>query len=579
MHARRTLVLFLITALCLAGAMQSQAADITTVSGKVYLDSNGNGKLDAGEKGIPGVRVTDGIDFATTDADGAYTITIVDDYIIPYRPARTISVCWPTGKWPTSRWWHRLSEITDAKAVLFGLRDDEQKLPFVFLHTSDDHGSGRMYAEHYSHDARLMKPLAKFIFNTGDMGYATPGGADQMFRSIASNAADFPIPMFITPGNHDFVGEDTNTNARMNNHPLAGWGAQTKYLGPVRWSFDYAGVHFLSLDYMEKSEKGYDDKIPHVAVQFMEKDLAQVKKGTRVVLLVHCYDSSADFYQALHKFKIDFMCCGHTHTPSYARVGRVPTITNFGLGTGVVTDDAIDIAERRPLTFNDRFLLGYFRGVTRPAMEKRRQEHHAVTNRIMDDAKFAITGSPKTESVEIITEITPGSARRVGFRAGTKDTIDITFDGKAVIVAGAPIPFPLIPQDIPIPNAPDAPTNAPARKIAADKTIRWHILIDRDRLTIFANDIFRLTKAVRVDQPAAVTLLAEGGKATFNAFDVWELRTISNPASRNLHHFAPPSWNWGTTQLVAACLDDKSKDAEMMLKRYSADGITDYDIE
>jgi len=40
------------------------------ISGKVVLDANGNGKADPGETGIAGIRVTDGISFATTDADG-----------------------------------------------------------------------------------------------------------------------------------------------------------------------------------------------------------------------------------------------------------------------------------------------------------------------------------------------------------------------------------------------------------------------------------------------------------------------------------------------------------------------------
>ena len=547
-----------------------------TLSGKVFLDANGNGKTDPGESGIADVRVTDGINFATTDADGAYSIRIEEDYMIPCRAARTVSVCWPTGKWPSGRWWHRLSEITDAKAVSFGLRNDEQKLPFVFLHISDDHGSGVMYSEHYAHDARLMQPAAKFIFNTGDMGYATPEGGDLMFRTIAGHASAFPLPMFVTPGNHDFVGGDGKTPMTQ---PSGGWGFQTQYLGPVRWSFDYAGVHFIGLDYMEKTDKGYKDSIPQVAVQFMEKDLATLAKGTRVVLLVHCYDASADFYQALHKFKIDQICAGHTHTPTYARVGGVPTFTNYGMGTGVVTAAAIDVAERRPLTFGNSRLLGYFTGVTMPAMEKRRQKQHTESNRLLENASFAIEGSPQTESVEIIAEIIPGSSNKVGFRVGTKNSIEITFDGKAVNVAGAPVPFSLIPQDIPIAPAPGVPANTPARKIPADTSIRWHILIDRDRLSILANNLFRMSKAIKVDQPAAVTLLTEGGNATFKQCDVWELRTISNTASRNLHHFAPPAWTWGGPQLTAACLDDKSKEGEDMLKRFPPDGVISYDIE
>ena len=568
----------LMCVLALLSGTPAPAADAVsdTLSGRVFLDANGSGKADPGEAGIAGVRVTDGINFVTTDADGAYSIKIAEDSRIPWRPARTLSVCWPTGKWPSGRWWHRLSEITDPKAVSFGLRDDEQKLPFVFLQTSDDHGSGVMYSEHYAHDARLMQPAAKFVFNTGDMGYATPEGGELMFRTIAGHAAAFPLPMFITPGNHDFVGADGKTPM---NQATGGWGFHTQYLGPVRWSFDYAGVHFIGLDYMEKTDKGYQDKIPHVAVQFMEKDLATLAKGSRVVLLVHCYDASADFYQALRRFKIEQICCGHTHTPSHVRVGGVPTLTNYGLGTGVVTAAAIDMVERRPLTFGNSMLLGYFQQVTMPAMEKRRQQQHAVANKALDNASFAIEGSPEAESAEIIAEIAPGSATKVGFRVGVNDSIEITFDGSAVSVAGAPIPFSLIPEDIPIPPAADAPANTRARKIPADTSLRWHLLIDRERLSLLANNVFRVSKAIKVDHPVVVTLLAEGGNATFKQFDVWALRTITNPASRSLHHLAPPAWKWGVPQYVAACLDDKSGEAEEMLKRFPVDGVMSYDLE
>ena len=103
--------------------------------------------------------------------------------------------------------------------------------------------------------------------------------------------------------------------------------------------------------------------------------------------------------------------------------------------------------------------------------------------------------------------------------------------------------------------------------------------MDRDRLSLLANDRFRLTKAIKVDQPAQVTLLTEGGAATFNRVEVWELRPVRNKASRALHHFPPPAWTWGSPQLVAACQDDGSKVGEEMRQRFSADGVKDYDLE
>jgi hypothetical protein len=136
--------------------------------------------------------------------------------------------------------------------------------------------------------------------------------------------------------------------------------------------------------------------------------------------------------------------------------------------------------------------------------------------------------------------------------------VEITFDGQAVNIAGAPFPF---------------------RLAAKEKAVKWHILMDRDRLTILANDLFRVTKAVKVDQPANVTLMAEGGDALFKKVDLWELRPVRNGRSRGLHHFAPPSWTWGTGQLTGACLEESRKEVQDILKRYSSDGVTDYDAE
>jgi hypothetical protein len=46
------------------------------VSGVVYIDANGNGRRDEKEKGLGGVQVSDGVQIARTDADGAYSLTL-----------------------------------------------------------------------------------------------------------------------------------------------------------------------------------------------------------------------------------------------------------------------------------------------------------------------------------------------------------------------------------------------------------------------------------------------------------------------------------------------------------------------
>lgn len=557
-----------------------RAADAPTqVSGRVFRDDNRDGRFDPGEQGLEGIRVTDGIGFAVTDADGRYTLAIADDYMIPYRPARTVSVCWPSRTWPTGAWWRRLSDVADAAAVDFGLRADEQPLPFTFLHTSDDHGNGAMYSQHYAHDARRMMPSARFLFNTGDVGYASLESAEAMFSSMGAEAAAFPIPMFIVPGNHDFVNE--TEEVKLANHPLAGWGAYTKYLGPIRWSFDYADVHFLGLDWKEKDEtskRGYEDRIPKLALEFMEKDLAAIPPDRRVVLLVHCYTCGDDFLRALHRRKVDYICMGHTHTPLHVRMAGIHGHTNMGTAAGLVTADSIDMVEQRPITAKAGSLLQYFKGVTAAAMEKRRLVRHEASGKRLADASFRIAGSAATESAEIIVEIDPGTARRVGFRVGDAQSVEIAFDGTAVHVAGAPLPFSLVPQDTPTPPALGAAPGTAGPTIPADRTLRWHLLVDRDRLSILGNDLFRMSKPITVDKPADVTIFAAGGEAEFKTCDVWELRPIANRASRGLHHFAPRSWTWGIGEHVAACLDDGSPTAISILGRYNEEGVVNRDV-
>ncbi len=52
------------------------------LTGRVFLDVNGNGKFDPGEQSLPGVRVVVGSTFAFSDAEGAYHVWDV----LPYEP-------------------------------------------------------------------------------------------------------------------------------------------------------------------------------------------------------------------------------------------------------------------------------------------------------------------------------------------------------------------------------------------------------------------------------------------------------------------------------------------------------------
>src|SRR5689334_8613616 len=91
-----------LAAVCFSAIVSPQMlrAELPTIRGRVIDDRNGNGTLDAGETGLAGVQVTDGVQFVQSGPDGSYELKMVEDPVVPFHPSRTVYVCWPSGHWP-----------------------------------------------------------------------------------------------------------------------------------------------------------------------------------------------------------------------------------------------------------------------------------------------------------------------------------------------------------------------------------------------------------------------------------------------------------------------------------------------
>ncbi len=315
-------------------AKPAPIADV--VSGKVFLDAKGNGRPEDG-KPLPDIRVTDGVNIVTTGPDGSYTLPIGDDFTTPQKGSRTIAVNWPSGKWPSGRWWTRVDQIADARHVDFFLRDDDQPLPFAFLQVSDDHAAGWPYNT-FGPPAARLKPMLRFLVNTGDTGDCSVSH---------KNALKFPVPVMTVPGNHDIFNHGPQ---RFLQDPMAGNGAYTRSLGPVRWSFDYAGVHFAGMDWMDPSiPVEINGNVSQVAAEWLEKDLRLVKPGTRIFVFVHFPSGCDKYYEVIAKYKVSQVFAGHIHEYKHLEYGGVPAVTavNFIAGGNliVVEKDDFSLAE------------------------------------------------------------------------------------------------------------------------------------------------------------------------------------------------------------------------------------------
>lgn len=489
-----------------------QPAVVATVSGRVLLDTNGTGKSDAGDRGLANVLVSDGIQFVRTAADGSYSLTFADDPLLPYRPAQVLTVCWPSGTWPVARqFFARRSEMRPGQPVDFLLREQQQTLPFTFAHGSDPHDNtcgGELFAA----DVGRLGDGVKFCLMTGDLGYAVREGAEKMFTSLRAATLRFPIPLLHAPGNHDIC--DIHTPRWSEQDPLAGYGPYTKYLGPIRYSFDYAGVHFVALDWARIVEEGkLQTGVPDTVIAWLKKDLAHLKPGTRTFVFMHHDFRHGDdtFWDVLVAHKVERVIAGHSHRNKEETRRSIPRLTTQNLCGPyrllTVHDKGHDIVNRC-FTGTATGHTHSYAGQCKMAFDFK--TFAAKRGPRMEASALEVKGTHALEGFaarefELIADIDPGSAKRLGVRFGAGDA-----KGEVALTEGDVFQLGAI--------------QSPAVRGRGEKQFRLWLVVAGGKLLVQANNRVQYEKAFSLPQEAALELFAESGPAVFKKVEAWPLK-------------------------------------------------------
>lgn len=331
-------------ALIAAALLLAQTAQGDVISGLVFLDANGNGRYDEGERGVAEVPVSDGVSFVRTGPDGRYTIDAQVDSLLQPGAKAILTVSFPTGTWPTAGWFRRIDGEKDLKKVNFGLRKDIQKLPFLFIHATDAHvprgGKNRFIT--FRKEMKLLADKVAFCIMTGDnvdnADVHSPKVAGGEYAFLAEETKDFPVPIFCVPGNHAPAGVNTKTGWDKDD-PMYGYGLYWKHVGPMRWSFNYAGIHFAGIDYMDKADEKWTKGIPASAVAWLADDIRQLKPGTSIYLFVHDPRGSKAFDKLTKKHKLTNIFAGHSHTDETYSYAGIPCTISSSLGSADVDSD------------------------------------------------------------------------------------------------------------------------------------------------------------------------------------------------------------------------------------------------
>lgn len=270
-----------------AASAAAQTAGATAVQGTVFWDENGNGERDEGEAGVPGIRLDALHRAVVTDEGGRYSIT-------SEAPIVTVSLSFPSGTWPTAGWFRRMDRETET-GVDFGLRRDEQGLPFVFVQLTDPHGSEAMALEKMRRECEAMPLRPRLYICTGDVRSGSPTVRDvpdleRSYGRIGRTFQDFEAPLFMVPGNHDTVEFTWDRRWPLTEediaHPLFGSRCWERYVCPSHWSFSYGGLHFIGVEYAEYADGRWDNLSPDTS-RWLKDGLDATPAGERTVLCAH----------------------------------------------------------------------------------------------------------------------------------------------------------------------------------------------------------------------------------------------------------------------------------------------------
>ncbi len=293
--------------------------------GTVYLDANGNEKLDAGEKPLSGIKVSNGRDITTTDGSGKYTIAIDDDdnvFVIKPRGYRTPL---SADKLPRFYYTHKPQGSPPSQfpgvaptgplpaEINFPLYEQKEPEQFRAVLFGDPQPRNDKEVEYVGHDVveELIGVDASFGVTLGDIAFNNL----DTFETLNKTIALIGIPWYNVIGNHDI-----NFEAKHDGHSDETF---ERVYGPPYYSFDFGQVHFIVLDDIEwyfpkeGGEGDYRGGLGAEQIQFIRNDLAMIPAEQMVVLMMHIpivgVRDREDVYRLIEKRPFCISISGHTH--------------------------------------------------------------------------------------------------------------------------------------------------------------------------------------------------------------------------------------------------------------------------
>ncbi|MFC3552213.1 calcineurin-like phosphoesterase C-terminal domain-containing protein [Lysobacter cavernae] len=264
------------------------------VTGTVYQDSNGNARRDGSERGIAGIKVSNGRDIVRTDAQGRYALPSIEgSTLFVIKPPDYATA---TGDNGLPHFWYHLyrqdpprlrydgisARAIPATGFDFALqRAPRAQRDLELLVFGDPQPKSLADVGYYERD--IVAPLlgqhsARLGVSLGDI----VNDDLTLYPAMNRVTAQLGVPWLHVPGNHDLdfdAGRDEDSLLSFRN-----------VYGPDTYAWEEAQASFIVLDdvvYRPGQKPSYIGGLRDDQIAFIEAYLATLPKDRRVVISVH----------------------------------------------------------------------------------------------------------------------------------------------------------------------------------------------------------------------------------------------------------------------------------------------------
>ena len=296
-------------------------AQSKTISGLVYVDENINGRYDQGEKRLPNVAISNGLEVVQTDSQGNYQISVLENGVV--------FVIKPTGYMPAvnkhniSQFfvYHKPEGSPDfqyqgiAKTTL-GERHDfamysnphERELTVALLGDTQVKIRDDVYYVAKLVGEQLMDEEVDFVVPLGDLVFDDLDLFDPLKRVLGKVGA----PVYYVYGNHDRNYDATQLAHRDETYEA--------HFGPSYYAFEYGSQAFIVVNNVlpESGTRNFEGSIDQDQLAFISNYLKTLPFHTPIYLFMHIpLEEMSDkelLFEMFRNHPNVSAYAGHTHT-------------------------------------------------------------------------------------------------------------------------------------------------------------------------------------------------------------------------------------------------------------------------